>query len=215
MSMTDLAGIRDEYMRERLDEADLKADPITQFRAWFDEAVRAELPMVNAMTLATADADGQPSARIVLLKGADERGFVFYTDYRSRKARELASNRRAALLFYWIELEREVRIEGAIEQTSVEESMAYFASRPLGSRLAALASHQSSVIPNRQALEQRYAEIEARESNAAPQCPPTWGGYRVIPVAVEFWQGRPNRLHDRLAYRRTSGGEWEIVRLAP
>lgn len=212
--MTHVAGIREEYMRERLDEADVSAEPMAQFRAWFDEAVRAQLPMVNAMTLATADVDGQPSARIVLLKGADERGFVFYTDYRSRKARELASNARAALLFYWIELEREVRIEGTIEQTTPEESAAYFSSRPLGSRLAALASHQSSVIADRQALERRYAEIATREGGP-PRCPPTWGGYRVIPEALEFWQGRANRLHDRLAYRRTPGGGWEIVRLSP
>lgn len=213
MSLTDIAGIREEYMRERLDEADVQAEPIAQFRAWFDEAVRAQLPMVNAMTLATADAAGRPSARIVLLKSADERGFVFYTDYRSRKARELASNGRAALLFYWIELEREIRIEGAVEQTTAEESAVYFSSRPLGSRLAALASHQSSVIPNRQLLEQRYAEVEARES-ALSQCPPTWGGYRVIPAAVEFWQGRQNRLHDRLLYRKVHD-IWEIVRLSP
>ena len=213
MSIIDIAGIREEYMRERLDEADVKAEPIAQFRAWFDEAVRAQLPMVNAMTLATADAAGQPSARIVLLKDVDERGFVFYTDYRSRKARELAANGRAALLFYWIELEREIRIEGAVEQTTSEESAVYFSSRPLGSRLAALASHQSSVIQNRQSLEQRYAEVEARESKL-PQCPPMWGGYRVIPAAVEFWQGRQNRLHDRLLYRKEHD-TWKIVRLSP
>lgn len=213
MSSIDIAGIREEYRRERLDEADINADPIEQFRAWFGEAVQAELPMVNAMTLATADRDGNPSARIVLLKGVDERGFVFYTDYRSRKARELASNGRAALLFYWIELEREVRIEGSVEQTTAGESAEYFASRPLGSRLAALSSHQSSVIADRQVLERRYAEIEQRDGSAA-QCPPTWGGYRVIPAAVEFWQGRPNRLHDRLLYRKTRDA-WQIVRLSP
>jgi pyridoxamine 5'-phosphate oxidase len=213
MSAVDIAALRQEYMRETLDEAAVANAPIAQFRAWFDEALQAELPMVNAMSLATTAAHGRPSLRVVLLKGVDERGFVFYTDYRSRKAQELAATPRAALLFYWIELEREVRIEGAVEQTSAEESAAYFASRPLGSRLAALASHQSSVIADRQALERRYAEIE--HEGAPPECPPTWGGYRVIPEAVEFWQGRPNRLHDRLLYRKAALGGWEIVRLSP
>lgn len=214
MSDPDIAGVRQEYMRERLDEGDAAADPVTQFRAWFDEAVRAELPMVNAMTLATASAQGEPSARIVLLKGVDGRGFVFYTDYDSRKGRELAVNRNAALLFYWIELEREVRIEGVVERTSAAESDAYFASRPVGSRLAALSSRQSSVIPERAALERAYAEMEARHRDAPPR-PEAWGGYRVTPHAVEFWQGRPNRLHDRLLYRKTAAGAWEIVRLSP
>ena len=213
MSITDLAGIREEYLRERLDEADVKTEPLAQFRAWFDEAVRAQLPMVNAMTLATAADDGRPSARIVLLKGVDERGFVFFTDYRSRKARELESGGRAALLFYWSELEREVRVEGAVERVDARESADYFASRPLGSRLAALASHQSSVIASRHWLEQCYAEIEARAGDT-PECPTTWGGYRVLPDAVEFWQGRPNRLHDRLLYRKADEA-WEIVRLSP
>lgn len=213
MSITDLAGIREEYLRERLDETDVKAEPIAQFRAWFEEAARAQLPMMNAMTLATAADDGRPSARIVLLKGVDERGFVFFTDYRSRKARELESNRRAALLFYWIELEREVRVEGTVERVEPRESADYFASRPLGSRHAALASHQSSVIASRHWLEQRYAEVEAREGDT-PECPTTWGGYRVLPDAVEFWQGRPNRLHDRILYRKARD-VWQIVRLSP
>jgi pyridoxamine 5'-phosphate oxidase len=213
MSVIDIAGIREEYLRERLDEADVKAEPIAQFRAWFDEAVRAQLPMANAMTLATTADDGRPSARVVLLKGVDERGFVFFTDYRSRKARELESSWCAALLFYWIELEREVRIEGTVERVDARESADYFAARPLGSRLAALASHQSSVIASRPWLEQHYAEVEAREGDS-PQCPPTWGGYRVLPDAVEFWQGRSNRLHDRLLYRKARGA-WQIVRLSP
>ncbi len=213
MSAVDIAALRQEYMRETLDEAAVANAPIAQFRAWFDEALQAELPMVNAMSLATTAAHGRPSLRVVLLKGVDERGFVFYTDYRSRKAQELAATPHAALLFYWIELEREVRIEGAVEQTSAEESAAYFARRPLGSRLAALASHQSSVIADRQALERRYAEIE--HEGTPPECPPTWGGYRVIPEAIEFWQGRPNRLHDRLLYRKAALGGWEIVRLSP
>jgi pyridoxamine 5'-phosphate oxidase len=210
----DIAQLRQEYMRESLDEDAVADDPITQFRAWFDEAVRSKLPMLNAMTLATASMSGQPSARMVLLKGLDERGFVFYTDYQSRKAQELTVNPRAGLLFYWIELEREVRIEGSIEKTTLAESDAYFASRPLGSRLAAIASNQSAVLTHRRLLEQRYAEI-ARQYGDAPPRPANWGGYRVLPDAVEFWQGRPNRLHDRLLYRKVAVGEWDIVRLAP
>ena len=209
----ELAGMREEYMSRRLDERDTAHDPIAQFRAWFDEAVKAKLPMVNAMTLATASAQRRPAARMVLLKGLDARGFVFYTDYQSRKARELEENPRAALLFYWIELEREVRIEGAVEKASAEEAQAYFATRPAGSRVAALASTQSSVIPDRESLERRYAEIE-REHGDAPPRPSTWGGYRVIPDSIEFWQGRANRLHDRVLYTR-SGGRWTIVRLSP
>ena len=200
-------------MRERLDESDLAADPLAQFRGWFDEAVKAQLPMVNAMTLATVGADGQPAARVVLLKGVDH-GFVFYTDYTSRKAREIADNARAALLLYWIEIEREVRIEGSVEKTSDRESDDYFATRPLGSRLAALASSQSEIVPDRKTLERRYAEVEQRHATQPPR-PGSWGGYRVVPHAVEFWQGRANRLHDRLLYRKNSEGRWEIVRLAP
>lgn len=209
----DLARIRQDYSGEPLDEAHASGDPVAQFNAWFAEAVEAKLPMVNAMTLATADANGRPSARIVLLKGADERGFVFYTNYESRKGDELAANPRAALLFYWIELEREVRIEGAIEKTTPEESDAYFATRPLGSRIAAIASPQSAVVAARAILEERYAQAE-KQYGADPRRPAEWGGYRVIPETVEFWQGRPNRLHDRLVYRKAAGG-WEIVRLAP
>ena len=210
----DIALIRQEYMRERLDESDLAREPIAQFRKWFDEAVRGALPMVNAMTLATVSTDGQPSARIVLLKGIDERGLVFYTDYDSRKGRELSANSRAALLLYWIELEREVRLEGVVEKTSAAESDEYFASRPAGSRLAANASApQSAVLAGREALEQRYREVEHRHGDAPPR-PPSWGGYRLLPHAVEFWQGRSNRLHDRLLYRKDAEG-WNIVRLAP
>ena len=214
MSAADLAGLRQEYMRERLDERDVDPDPIVQFRRWFDEAVKAEVPMVNAMTLATVSAEGQPSARIVLLKGLDERGFTFYTHYDSRKGRELAANARAALLVYWIELEREVRIEGVAEKTSPGESDAYFGSRPLGSRIAAIASPQSSVVPDRDALERAYAEAERRHAGA-PARPADWGGYRIVPAVIELWQGRANRLHDRVLYRKTPRGLWEIVRLAP
>jgi pyridoxamine 5'-phosphate oxidase len=209
----DIGRIRQDYSGEPLDEAHAASEPVAQFSAWFAEAVKAELPMVNAMTLATADADGRPSARIVLLKGVDERGFAFYTNYESRKGGELAANPRAALLFYWIELEREVRIEGAIERTTAAESDAYFASRPLGSRIAAIASPQSAVVAARAILEERYAQSE-RQLGVNPHRPAEWGGYRVIPEAIEFWQGRPNRLHDRLLYRRKAGG-WDIVRLAP
>jgi pyridoxamine 5'-phosphate oxidase len=205
--------MRNEYMRASLDEADAAADPFAQFQRWFDEAVRAELPTPNAMTLATVAADGAPGARIVLLKGVDPRGFVFYTNYQSRKSRELAENPRAALVFHWIELEREVRIEGTVEKTSAAESDHYFSSRPLGSRHAAIASPQSTVVANRAALENRFAEV-AKIQGDAPARPAHWGGYRLSPIAVEFWQGRRNRLHDRLLYTR-SNERWNISRLAP
>ena len=205
--------MRNEYMRASLDEADAATDPLTQFQHWCDEAVRAELPTPNAMTLATVAADGTPGARIVLLKGADPLGFVFYTNYLSRKGRELAVNPHAALVFHWTELEREVRIEGAVEKTSAAESDDYFSSRPLGSRHAAIASPQSAVVVNRAALETRFAEIEKNQGDE-PARPAHWGGYRLNPVAVEFWQGRRNRLHDRLLYSRT-GEHWTVSRLAP
>ncbi len=205
--------MRNEYMRASLDEVDAAADPLAQFQRWFDEAVRAELPTPNAMTLATVATDGAPGARIVLLKGADPHGFVFYTNYLSRKGRELAANPRAVLVFHWIELEREVRIEGAVEKTSAAESDDYFSSRPLGSRHAAIASPQSTVVANRAALESRFAEVEKTQGDA-PARPTHWGGYRLKPIAVEFWQGRRNRLHDRLLYTRT-GERWNVSRLAP
>lgn len=208
-----IASLRREYMGESLDEADVAADPFVQFQRWFDEALRAELPMPNAMTLATATAEGAPSARIVLLKGIDHDGFVFYTNYLSRKGRELANNPRAALLFHWTELEREVRIEGGVEKVSADESDEYFASRPLGSRHAAIASPQSEPVANRAALERKFAEVAARQGDAA-QRPAHWGGYRLRPAAVEFWQGRPNRLHDRLLYT-LQAGHWTLGRLAP
>jgi pyridoxamine 5'-phosphate oxidase len=201
-------------MRERLDEGAVASDPIAQFRAWFEEAAKAQLPMFNAMTLATATAGGRPSARIVLLKSFDAHGFVFYTHYESRKGTEIAENPRAALLAYWIELEREIRIEGSVQKTSAQESDEYFATRPSGSRIAAAASVQSSIVSDRQALEAAYARTLERDGEAPPR-PSGWGGYRVIPETIEFWQGRANRLHDRLLYRKTSGAGWDIVRLAP
>lgn len=209
-----IADLRQEYMRERLDEEDVAHDPVTQFTRWFDEAINARVPMVNAMTLASVSASGQPSARIVLLKEADQAGFVFYTNYESRKGRELASNPRAALLFYWIELEREVRIEGRVAKVTARESDEYFSSRPLGSRFAAIASPQSQVVADRAALEARFSETEKR-AGSTPSRPACWGGYRVVPEMVEFWQGRSNRLHDRLQYRLRADGGWIIERLAP
>ena len=200
-------------MGESFNEADVAAEPYTQFQRWFDEALRAELSTPNAMTLATVAADGAPSARIVLLKGVDHGGFVFYTNYHSRKGRELAANPRAALVFHWTELEREVRIEGTVARVSAAESDEYFASRPLPSRHAAIASPQSEVIAGRAALESRFAAAAADHGEAAPR-PAHWGGYRLLPVAVEFWQGRPSRLHDRLQYTLT-GDRWSIRRLAP
>jgi len=200
-------------MGESLNETDVAAEPFTQFQRWFDEVLRAELPTPNAMTLATVAADGMPSARIVLLKGIDHNGFVFYTSYHSRKGRELTANPRAALVFYWNELEREVRIEGAVEKVSAAESDEYFASRPLGSRHAAIASPQSEVVASRAMLETRFAAAADDHGDTAPR-PAHWGGYRLLPVAVEFWQGRPNRLHDRLLYTRTAD-RWTISRLAP
>jgi pyridoxamine 5'-phosphate oxidase len=208
--------MRKEYMARGLDESAVDADPIRQFGAWFDEAVAAHLIEPNAMALATATPDGRPSVRMVLLKGVDETGFVFYTNYESRKGLELAANPRAALDFFWVELERQVRIEGWVERVAPEQSDAYFASRPRGSQLGAAASHQSTVLPSRKPLEQRLAELEAEYAGveAIPR-PEYWGGYRVVPEVMEFWQGRPNRLHDRLRYTRRANGSWSIDRLSP
>lgn len=210
-----IADIRREYARARLDETDVSHDPLVEFARWFAEAQEAQVPDPNAMTLATATADGAPSARIVLLKAFDERGFVFFTDYRSRKGGELETNPRAALVFYWGELDRQVRITGGVSPTSQEESERYFRSRPLGSRLGAWASHQSRVIPGRVALEADLREVEARFPDGDVPLPEHWGGYRVVPDAIEFWQGRESRLHDRIRYVRDGGQRWKVERLSP
>ncbi|MCO4888681.1 pyridoxamine 5'-phosphate oxidase [Cupriavidus sp. WGtm5] len=212
--MTQLADLRRTYVLGALSESDVAPDPMSQFRRWFDEAVTAKLPEPNAMTLATVDADGQPSARIVLLKGIDDRGFTFFTNYESRKGLDLAANPRAALLFHWVQLERQVRVEGRVEKVSEDESDAYFATRPLGSRVGAWASAQSREVTGRDVLEQREQEYRSKYGENPPR-PPYWGGYRLVPTALEFWQGRPSRLHDRIAYRVQPGIGWQIVRLSP
>ena len=214
MTSIDLAAIRRDYALATLSERDVNADPIRQFERWFADAASAQVPEPNAMTLATASRDGVPSARIVLLKGVDATGFVFYTDYRSRKAAELAENPLAALTFLWKEIERQVRITGAVSRVTPAESEAYFRTRPPGSRLGAWASRQSSVIASRDELDERLREVAARFPDGDVPLPPHWGGFRVVPDEIEFWQGRPDRLHDRLLFRRQES-KWEIVRLSP
>lgn len=210
-----IGDLRREYTLHGLSETDVDSDPFKQFQVWFSEALAANLVDPNAMTLATATKDGKPSARTVLLKGFDERGFVFYTNYESRKGLELAENPWAALVFFWAELERQVRIEGKIKKCSGLESDTYFRSRPLGSRLGACASHQSQVISSRKVLEQRLEELVAEYANRVVSRPSYWGGYRLSPTSIEFWQGRPDRLHDRLRYRLLTDGSWLIERLSP
>ncbi|MCC6316848.1 MAG: pyridoxamine 5'-phosphate oxidase [Gemmatimonadaceae bacterium] len=212
--MMDLFDLRRSYALATLDLADVDANPIVQFRAWFDQALGAGVIEPNAMTLATATPDGVPSARIVLLKTVDDDGFTFFTDYRSAKGRELDANPHAAVVFLWKEIERQVRIKGLVARTSPEESTRYYDARPLGSRYGAWASTQSATVPDRAALEAAMQHVEARYAGSDPPRPEHWGGYRLVPDAVEFWQGRPNRLHDRLRYRRV-GSAWQLERLSP
>jgi pyridoxamine 5'-phosphate oxidase len=208
-----IADLRQEYMRAGLSEAEADADPLRQFERWFADALAAGIPLPNAMTLATVSADGAPSARVVLLKGVEHGGFVFYTNYLSRKGRELAARPLACLVLLWSDLERQVRIDGTVESVPAAESDAYYASRPLGARLSAWASEQSARVKDRAQLEQHLLE-KKRQYGDAPPRPPHWGGYRVTPLAIEFWQGRADRLHDRLVYRRSEHG-WTRERLAP
>jgi pyridoxamine 5'-phosphate oxidase len=194
---------------------DTDPNPIAQFRVWFDEALKSEVIDANAMSLATATPTGEPSVRIVLLKDLDDDGFVFFTQYDSAKGRELAVNPRGALLFYWAPLERQVRITGIVARVTRAASEAYFATRPIESQWAAWTARQSSEIATRDALDQQYAEVKRRFADQPVPCPPDWGGFRVMPERIEFWQGRPGRLHDRLLYTRQSDGAWTRVRLAP
>ncbi|WYM02297.1 MAG: pyridoxamine 5'-phosphate oxidase [Gloeotrichia echinulata CP02] len=210
-----IADLRKDYSLEGLNETDVNNNPFIQFTKWFQQALAAQLPEPNAMTIATATPDGKPAARMVLLKDFDERGFVFFTNYNSRKGQELAENPQAALVFWWVELERQVRICGRVEKISENESDKYYDSRPENSRLGAWVSNQSEVIESREVLEQRWQDFQRRYDNQDIPRPPHWGGLRVIPAEIEFWQGRPSRLHDRLLYTRLDHGSWKIERLSP
>lgn len=210
-----IADIRKEYAQGGFSEADADPNPFRQFQQWFEQAIAAQLLEPNGMTLATATPEGKPSARIVLLKNFDEQGFVFYTNYKSHKGQELTRNSWVALVFWWAELERQVRIEGRVEKVSDMESDAYFYSRPIESRLGAWTSEQSQVISNRDVLDSRLRELQEKYPDQDIPRPSHWGGYRVIPTAIEFWQGRPSRLHDRLQYRCLEDGNWKIERLSP
>ena len=210
-----IADLRQNYTRAGLSEADIDSDPIEQFKTWFEQARNADLIEPNAMTIATATPEGKPTARIVLLKGVSDRGFVFYTNYESQKGQQLIANPYAALVFLWDKLERQVRIEGEVEKLSTSESAKYFHSRPKGSQLGAIASDQSRVIPNREILEQRLTELQEKYAEVTVPLPEHWGGFRVVPNRIEFWQGRPSRLHDRLVYDLQTDGSWQINRLSP
>jgi pyridoxamine 5'-phosphate oxidase len=210
-----IADIRKNYSQKTLSENDVESDPVKQFDRWWKEAVASEIDEVNAMTLATASADGFPSARIVLLKDLSVDGFSFFTNYNSFKGQQLAENPKACLVFFWKELERQVRITGLIEKLSNEKSNEYFQSRPEGSRIGAIASPQSQVIPDRTWLDEHYQKLEQELKNTTMQRPTHWGGYLLKPVIIEFWQGRPSRLHDRIQYTLEENGSWKIERLAP
>ncbi|PZV22738.1 MAG: pyridoxamine 5'-phosphate oxidase [Snowella sp.] len=213
--MVFLESLRSNYALSGLHETDLLGNPFQQFQRWLEQAIAAELPEPNAMTLATLSKEGKPIARMVLLKGLDEKGFVFYTNYDSAKGKQLTETDSAALVFWWAGLERQVRVEGMVEKVSSEESDAYFQSRPKASQLGAWASPQSQVIENRGVLEKRLAELEEKYATEKVPRPPHWGGFRVIPTAIEFWQGRPSRLHDRIRYELDEKGDWFYQRLAP
>lgn len=210
----DLTALREDYKKARLDREDLKTDPLAQFRTWMEQAQRAQVPEPNAMTLATVDAEGQPFTRVVLLKRMDERGLVFFTNFGSRKAEQMEANPRVSVCFNWLHLERQVSINGTVEKISTAESLAYFVTRPLGSRLGAWVSEQSKVIKSRSLLESKWAEMKQKFSDGEVPLPSFWGGYRITPDRFEFWQGRQNRLHDRFLYEK-SGGGWTIERLQP
>ena len=210
-----IADLRQDYTLQGLRETDVNSNPFVQFKEWFDQALSADILEPNAMMVATTTTQGKPSARMVLLKDFDERGFVFYTNYNSQKAQELAENPQAALVFWWAELQRQVRICGWVEKISEEESDKYFYSRPFSSRLGAWASNQSEIIENREVLEQQLEELQKEYYNKDVPRPPHWGGIRVIPAEIEFWQGRSSRLHDRLVYIKVEDGNWKIERLSP
>lgn len=210
-----LLELRREYAHGVLTKASVEANPFKQFRRWFEETIEAQIPDANAMILATVDQEGMPSARVVLLKDFDENGFVFYTNYHSDKGAQLSHNAKAALVFFWNELDRQVRIQGAVTTTTRVESEDYFRTRPIGSRIGAVASHQSRVVENRGVLEERFKALSDEFSDGEIPLPEHWGGYRLAPVTVEFWQGRENRLHDRLRYRLANGSDWLIERLEP
>lgn len=210
-----IADLRKDYTLQDLSETEVDPNPFIQFKQWFDQALAAQLPEPNAMTIATATLDGKPSARMVLLKDFDQRGFVFFTNYNSHKGQEISENPQAALVFWWAELERQVRITGRVEKVSEADSDRYFYSRPENSRLGAWVSNQSEVIASREDLEQRLQDLQHKYENQEILRPPHWGGLRVIPTEIEFWQGRPSRLHDRLLYTRLDNGNWKIDRLSP
>ncbi len=210
-----IADIRKEYKLHSLNETDVATNPVEQFTRWWDDAVNSHIEEVNAMTLATINPEGHPNARIVLLKGYDEKGFTFFTNYQSSKGKELAQNPHACLVFFWKELERQVRIEGVVEKIAAAESEAYFQSRPVGSRIGAWASPQSTVIGGREVIEQNVSDLEKKYANTDIPRPEHWGGYIVKPTRIEFWQGRSSRLHDRILYTAQNNQQWKIERLAP